>query len=317
MRLSNATPPFHQSLRTCRSKVIVAAAKDKKGSKKGVSALAGLIKKKIDAEAESQNLKLLQEGERASPSQYAEPEVRGLLFDMINSYYKATKRFLVDGVDLSQLPEAIFLANMCILAHNRFQEGVTDPQFIYANKAALELWDATWNEMIGMPSRLSAAPDQAVQEDRLALLDAAANSKSGFVENYEGWRVGLSGKRFKIKGVTLFNVVDFTGDKIGQAAVFNQYELEDGTVVQVTGDVWQPAEIEVPPSAGDVEAAEVAVEEQAAAVRHLKEALGKTNMDPEVQAAVAELKARKEKMQVLKSKFEEAVAASDAAFDSD
>jgi hypothetical protein len=107
-----------------RNKVVAAAAKDKRGSKKGVSALAGLLKKKLDAEAESQSLKLAHEGERASPSQYAEPEIRGLLFDMTNSYFKATKRFLVDGVDLSQLPEAIFHANMCILAHDRFQEGV-------------------------------------------------------------------------------------------------------------------------------------------------------------------------------------------------
>jgi hypothetical protein len=36
-------------------------------------------------------------------------------------------------------------------------------------------------------------------------------------------------------------------------------------------------QVEVPPSASDVEAAELAVEEQATAVRHLKEALGKTN----------------------------------------
>jgi|LauGreSuBDMM15SN_2_FD.fasta_scaffold78715_2 hypothetical protein len=48
-------------------------------------------------------------------------------------------------------------------------------------------------------------------QERQQLLDAAAESKLGVINNYEGWRVSQSGKRFKIKGVTLFNIVDFTG----------------------------------------------------------------------------------------------------------
>jgi hypothetical protein len=68
-----------------------------------------------------------------------------------------------------------------------------------------------------------------------------------------------------------------SGDKIGQAAVFNQYELEDGTVVQVTSEAWQPATIELPPSEEDILAAEADVEIQAAAVRDLKESQGRTN----------------------------------------
>lgn len=42
----------------------------------------------------------------------------------------------------------------------------TDPRFIYANKAALDLWEANWDQLIGMPSRLSAAPSDAVQQVR-------------------------------------------------------------------------------------------------------------------------------------------------------
>ena len=103
-----------------------------------------------------------------------------------------------------------------------------------------------------------------------------------------------------------------SGEKIGQAAVFNQYELEDGTVVQVTSEAWQPArvdfraqyylgygncftlisvsyskckserflpyrQIELPPSEEDILSAEAAVEEQAAVVRSLKEGQGRTN----------------------------------------
>ena len=37
-------------------------------------------------------------------------------------------------------------------------------------------------------------------------------------------------------------LLSFAGEKIGQAAVFDHYELEDGTVVQVTSEAWQPAQ---------------------------------------------------------------------------
>ena len=90
MRASRQISP-----RTCvgrqHQSISAQAAKDKKGSKKGVSALAGLMKKKAEAE----EAKILDPSERASPSQYRDPEVRGLLFALATSYFKATKKFLV------------------------------------------------------------------------------------------------------------------------------------------------------------------------------------------------------------------------------
>ena len=53
-----------------------------------------------------------------------------------------------------------------------------------------------------MPS--NAGPYLYVQ-DRNKLLDSAATS--GVVTNYEGWRMSLKGKKFKLKNVTLFNVM--------------------------------------------------------------------------------------------------------------
>lgn len=55
-----------------------------------------------------------------------------------------------------QLAEAMYKAPFVCLAHNKFEEGVDDPLFTYANKAALELFEGTWDTFIGMPSRLSA-----------------------------------------------------------------------------------------------------------------------------------------------------------------
>ncbi len=107
------------------------------------------------------------------------------------------------------------------------------------------------------------------------MLQTAATD--GYVSNYQGWRMSLGGKRFKILDVELFNVIDFSGDKIGQAAVFKQYELEDGTVIQVTSEPWQLPKVYHPPSEDEVSAAEIAVAQQGDVVRNLKEIQGLGN----------------------------------------
>jgi hypothetical protein len=47
------------------------------------------------------------------------------------------------------------------------------------------------------------------KKERNALLQQAADS--GAIENYEGWRRSVKGRRFKIRGVRLFNVTELTG----------------------------------------------------------------------------------------------------------
>jgi len=157
----------------------------------------------------------------------------------------------------------MYAAPFVCLAHNKFEEGVEDPLFVYANRAALRLFEGSWDEIVGMPSRLSADtsaqevrglgvglfqlwgwgwssagtvsfrggeqlsatvlslpvnPDKAQhrptnQQERNKLLEQAAGS--GAIKNYEGWRQSLKGKRFKIKGVNLFNVTEITGGRGG------------------------------------------------------------------------------------------------------
>lgn len=75
----------------------------------------------------------------------------------------------------------------------------------------------------------------------------------------------------------MLGVLLLAGTLWGQAAVFNQYELEDGTLVTVQGEAPPPSTIEIPPSKEDLEAAEAAVQEQATVVRQLKEGQGLTN----------------------------------------
>jgi hypothetical protein len=67
-------------------------------------------------------------------------------------------------VSFDTLAEAMYIAPFACLAHNKFEEGVEDPVFTYANRAALELFEGTWDTMIGMPSRNSA--EAAAQEVR-------------------------------------------------------------------------------------------------------------------------------------------------------
>ena len=66
----------------------------------------------------------LNPGERAAQAQWNDPEVRALLFNLVTSYHKATKKFLMEDVDLEQLPAAIYHAPFVCLAHDQFQEGV-------------------------------------------------------------------------------------------------------------------------------------------------------------------------------------------------
>jgi hypothetical protein len=57
------------------------------------------------------------------------------------------------------LAEAMYKAPFVCMAHDKYQEGVTDPAFTYANRAALQLFEGTWDDIIGMPSRKSADED--------------------------------------------------------------------------------------------------------------------------------------------------------------
>ncbi|PNH12396.1 hypothetical protein TSOC_000702 [Tetrabaena socialis] len=232
---------------------------------------------------------------------------------------RTDRRYLIEGADFEALAAAAYRAPFVLLAHNRFQEGVTDPLFTYANRAALELWETTWDDIIGTPSRLSAPDVVQTQTERQELLDRAA--AKGVVTNYEGWRVSAKGRRFKIRDVVLFNIVDRQGTKLGQAAMFSRYELESGLVMTVTAAPREEEEEEAGtggvPTPEDMAAAEAAVAEQAAHVRALKEVQGLTNQDIPVQMAVLKLKENKEQLVKLQRRLEDALLASRAAFDDD
>jgi hypothetical protein len=99
-------------------------------------------------------------------------------------------------------------------------DAAADPIFNYANRAALQLFEMTWDEFTATPSRLSAAPMD--RDERAVLLERV--TRNGYIDDYTGIRVARSGRRFMIRNATVFNLLDEQGRHYGQAAMLAQWE---------------------------------------------------------------------------------------------
>ena len=96
-----------------------------------------------------------------------------------------------------------------------------DPQFNYANHAALALFKMRDDAFLGLPSRYSAEP--MLREARAEFLHQVATH--GFIENYSGVRIAKDGSRFLIEQATVWNVVDVAAPSnvLGQAVVIKKW----------------------------------------------------------------------------------------------
>lgn len=102
-------------------------------------------------------------------------------------------------------------APFAVLAHNTD----ADPRFVYGNRAAQRRFEYNWDEIIQLPSRLSAeAPNR---EERARFLERVR--RTGFETGYRGVRITKSGKRFMIEQATLWDMRDGAGTVHGQAVV--------------------------------------------------------------------------------------------------
>lgn len=72
-----------------------------------------------------------------------------------------------------------------------------------------------------MPSRLTAETVQ--QDERRRLLEAVI--RDGFIDNYQGIRVSITGRRFMIKQATVWNLIDEAGEHCGQAVMFRDWQF--------------------------------------------------------------------------------------------
>ncbi|HXB59558.1 MAG TPA: MEKHLA domain-containing protein, partial [Candidatus Acidoferrales bacterium] len=135
-----------------------------------------------------------------------------------NSFRKWTGCDLWPGVfSPAELAEKIFNAPFVIVSHGT----QADPVLNYGNRAALGLWEMSWEDFTHTPSRLTAeAPNR---EERAKLLEAV--TRKGFSDNYSGIRISKNGRRFEISRATVWNLVSETGEPSGQAATFSEWKF--------------------------------------------------------------------------------------------
>jgi hypothetical protein len=144
------------------------------------------------------------------------PPVLSRVAWILEGHQRAFGQPLLAGLaaDLSprQRAQELFTASRVVLAH----DGGADPRLIYANRSALVLWRRRWHEMLGLPSRLTAAPEQ--RAPRALALAQALDQEA--LRGYSGIRVDRQGRQFRIEAARLWTLRDTAGMARGQAASF-------------------------------------------------------------------------------------------------
>lgn len=130
-----------------------------------------------------------------------------------SSHRRLTGRELLPEGD--RFGERLYAAPFVVLAHDTR----ADPVFFYANLAAQQLFEMSWEAMVSLPSRCSAEP--LARAERQALLDRVA--RDGWIGDYSGVRISATGKRFLVSNATVWNLIDAAGKRQGQAAAFSRW----------------------------------------------------------------------------------------------
>lgn len=137
---------------------------------------------------------------------------------LLDSFYHWTGRELVErtGSEEAQA-QSLFTAPFVVVSHGTEE----DPVLNYGNRMALELWEMTWAQLTSTPSRLTAEPVNQAERERML----ARASARGFIDDYRGVRISGTGRRFLVEDAIVWNVVDATDKKQGQAATFSRWSF--------------------------------------------------------------------------------------------
>ena len=114
-----------------------------------------------------------------------------------------------------KLIQDLYKAPFAIVSHG-IEE---DPVFNFGNKVALELFELDCEQFIQLPSRNSVEMTNRDQRDELM----QRVSHDGHMIDYSGVRISSTGKRFKIEGATIWNIIDEREHYYGQAAMFTNW----------------------------------------------------------------------------------------------
>lgn len=132
---------------------------------------------------------------------------------LCRSFERLTGKPLVDAYPCD--PMAIWTAPIAIIAHDT----LADPCFFYGNRLMLALFEMNAEELLGMPSRLSAEPQHRTERDRMFERVKA----KGYIDDYAGVRISARGNRFRIENAWIWNIADEFGLLYGQAAAFDKW----------------------------------------------------------------------------------------------
>lgn len=135
---------------------------------------------------------------------------------LLESYRHWTKRDLLEPARApEELARALFEAPFVVVSHGLED----DPVLNFGNRAALDLWEMTWDQFTRTPSRMTAEPPDQVERARML----AQAEERGFIEDYRGVRISATGRRFLVDRALVWRVVDEAGRKHGQAATFGSW----------------------------------------------------------------------------------------------
>jgi len=162
----------------------------------------------------------------SAPAPWLTPAAQARAVCLLTSYRRAFGRPLIAGLAADappqQLAQELFASDAVVLAHDGADpNGDPGPRLIYANRAALRLWQRPWAALVGMPSKLTAEPAERASR-RQALITAQAQDA---IEGYRGIRIDSRGRRFQIEGARLWTLRDEAGQPCGQAARFSRWWL--------------------------------------------------------------------------------------------
>ena len=131
---------------------------------------------------------------------------------ILDSFRRCVGRELIDrSGDAAEDARRLFDLPQAVLAHDTSPEPLLD----WANRAAAAAFDATPDGLLGLPSSRTAPADAT--PDRRQLFETLA--RQGFVTGYSGVRASLTGRRFIIDDVTVFELFDTAGRPAGHAAM--------------------------------------------------------------------------------------------------
>lgn len=132
---------------------------------------------------------------------------------------ESIKRFtgtsLLEGLGLDSVQDVHTNERFAVLSHGN----QTDPIYNYFNKAALLQFQWPESEVYSLPSRYSA-PDGFLREDRAEMMKTVEDQDVRTIPI--AIRQTKDGEFFQLTNVTLWNVYDDEGTRLGQTACFDR-----------------------------------------------------------------------------------------------